>query len=58
MTKRPAWFDGCIIGAVFTTILLPASAHISFFSFLLNLVGIAMFVVPIVAAVRDGDLTQ
>jgi len=57
MEKRPAWFDACIIGAVFSTVLLAASAHIGFFSFLLNLVCVAMFVVPMVAAVREGELS-
>jgi hypothetical protein len=56
MLDRPAWFNACIIGAVFATILIPASASIGFFSFLLNLAAVAMFVVPMVAAVRDGEL--
>ncbi|MFK7993328.1 MAG: hypothetical protein AB8B87_04260 [Granulosicoccus sp.] len=56
MLDRPAWFDACLIGAVFATILVPASAHMGFFSFLLNIICVAMFVVPMVFAVRDGDL--
>ncbi len=56
MPTRPGWFDACIIGAVFTTILLAASAHVGFFTFLINLICLAMFVVPMMAAVRDGDL--
>lgn len=58
MLERPAWFDACIIASVFTTILLPGSAHIGFFTFVLNLVCIAMFVVPMIAAVRDGELSD
>ena len=58
MLERPAWFTACIIAAVFSTILLPASAHIGFFTFVLNLICIAMFVVPMVAAVRDGELSE
>lgn len=57
MLERPAWFTACIIAAVFATILLPASAHIGFFAFLLNIMCIAAFVVPMVAAVRDGELS-
>lgn len=57
MTERPAWFTGCIIGAVFATILLPNSAHMGFFSFLLHLLCIAMFIAPMVYAVRDGELS-
>ncbi|MFK7858441.1 MAG: hypothetical protein AB8B64_06465 [Granulosicoccus sp.] len=56
MKPRPAWFDACIIGAVFSTVLLAASAHVGFFTFLLNAICVAMFVVPMVAAVRDGEL--
>lgn len=58
MIERPAWFNACIIAAVFSTILIPASASIGFFTFLLNLVGVALFVVPMVVAVREGDLAQ
>ncbi len=56
MLERPAWFNACIIAAVFATILIPASASMGFFAIVLNLIGVAMFVVPMVAAVRDGDL--
>ncbi|MFK8083572.1 MAG: hypothetical protein AB8B97_25095 [Granulosicoccus sp.] len=57
MEKRPAWFDACLIGAVFATVLLAASAHVGFFSFLLNLICVGMFVVPMVVAVREGELS-
>lgn len=56
MNKRPAWFDALIIGAVFTCILLAASAHMGFLFFLLNLVALGLLTATIVAAVRDGDL--
>lgn len=56
MENRPAWFDACLIGAVFATILIPASASLGFFSFLLNVICVAMFVVPMVVAVRNGEL--
>lgn len=56
MSKRPAWFDACILGGVFALILLPAGASLGFMFFVLNLLAIAAFVVPIVAAVKDGDL--
>jgi len=52
MLDRPVWFDACIIGAVFATILIPASASIGFFSFLLNVAAAAMFIIPMVLAVR------
>ena len=58
MSERPKWFDGCIIGAVFSTVLLSASVFVGAFTFLLNLVALACFVAPIVGAVRDGDLQK
>ena len=58
MLNRPAWFDACLIAAVFATILLPGSAHISFFTFVLNLACIGMFVYPMVDAVRSGELAE
>ena len=54
MGERPLWFDGCIIGAVFATILLPASMFAG--TFILNLIAVACFVVPIVFAVREGEV--
>ena len=56
MSERPPWFDGCIIGAVFSTVLLSASVFVGAFTFVLNLVAVACFVAPIVAAVRNGDV--
>lgn len=56
MEDRSAWFDACIIGAVFATILIPASASMGFFSFLLNIICIAMLVVPMVVGGRDNEL--
>ena len=58
MTNRPLWFDACIIGAVFSTVLLAGTAYMGFFFFLLNIAAIAMFVVPMVMAVREGDLAK
>ena len=57
MSERPKWFDGCIIGAVFSTVLLSASVFVGAFTFILNLVAVACFVVPIVVAVREGDVS-
>lgn len=56
MVSRPAWFDACIIGAVFSTILIPASASNGFLWFIMNVAAVAMFVVPMVWAVRDKEL--
>ena len=56
MSERPPWFDGSIVGAVFSTVLLSASVFVGAFTFILNLVAVACFVAPIVAAVRDGDV--
>ena len=58
MLDRPLWFDCCIIGAVFLTILLPASADLGFFTFVLNAVGVALFVTPMVMAVKSGELSD
>ena len=54
MSGRPLWFDGCIVGAVFTAILLSASAHVGSGLFLVNLIAVGCFVAPLVAAVREG----
>ena len=54
MSDRPFWFDGSIIGAVFATVLLSASAFAG--TFILNLIAVACFVAPIVAGIRDGDV--
>lgn len=56
MKKRPLWFDACIIGAVFSTVLLAATSFVGFFAFLLNVVAIGLFVAPIVMGVKDGDV--
>jgi len=56
MVDRPGWFDACIIAAVFSTVLIPASASNGFFWFVLNIADVAMFVVPMVAAVRNNEL--
>jgi len=56
MIDRPLWFNVCIIAAVFATILLAASAHVGFFTFVLNLLALGMIVAPMVIAVRNGDL--
>jgi len=58
MIERPAWFNACIIGAVFATILLAATAHVGFFSFVLNLACVGMLVYPMVEAVRNGELAD
>ena len=58
MSERPLWFDGCIIGAVFTTILLPNAMHAGLGMTLANLLAIACFVVPLVMGVREGDLRK
>lgn len=56
MNKRPAWFDATIVGGVFTTTLLAASAHMGFIFFLLNLVAVGLIAYSLVTAVKDGDL--
>lgn len=56
MLDRPAWFNACILGAVFATTLLAASAHVGFFTFVLNVIAIGMLVAPMVLAVRDGEV--
>ena len=53
---RPAWFDACIIGCVFASILLSASIFVGFGTFLLNLVALGCFAAPIVMAVREGEV--
>ncbi len=55
-TKRPIWFDACIIGAVFSTVLLAATAFVGFFTFLLNVIVLGMFIAAMVQAVKDGDV--
>lgn len=57
MLERPVWFTACIIATVFSTVLLAASSHVGFFVFLLNLACVAMFVVPMVDAVKKGEVT-
>ena len=57
MLERPVWFTACIIATVFSTVLLAASSHVGFFIFLLNLACVAMFVVPMVDAVKKGEVT-
>lgn len=56
MIDRPAWFNACIIACVFATTLLAASAHVGFFTFVLNVAALAMLVATMVFAVRDGDV--
>ena len=52
MSDRPLWFDGSIIGAVFSLVIMPAATGP--FILLLNLIAFAFFVGPIVAWAR-GD---
>ena len=54
MSERPAWFDGSIVGAVFASVVMPASP--SFGMLLVNVAALACFVAPIVAWAR-GDRT-
>ena len=52
---RPAWFDACIIGAVFALVVLPAGGSLGFGMLVLNLAAIACFVAPVVAWARGRD---
>jgi len=51
-TKKPVDLDLLIAGATFAIVLLSASVFLGFFMFLLNVIAVACFVVPIVERVR------
>ena len=55
VSERPAWFDGCIVGAVFAVIVLPAAMSAGFFTLLLNAAAIACFIAPLVMHGRERD---
>ena len=56
MDNLPLWFTACIAGTVFSTVIIPASMHVGFGAVVLNLVALACFVVPMVAAWRAGEV--
>lgn len=58
MGTYPAWFTGCIIGAVFALVMTPASLDIGFGTFLLNLIAFGAFLAPVVVAVREGSVDE
>lgn len=51
MSERPVWFNACIVGAIFSLVVLPTAG--SFFMLLVNLIAFGCFVAPVVAIMKE-----